>query len=246
MVAGHRIIRFSEDILEDLSAFTGVSQDKIINYFDNSRIDNTKYELFEIIKPGSRQELVWYYRAARAEFIHNATKYNDTNKGWPLINKWVKRGNAVLDYGAGTGQNCIYLWREIGAIPYYFEISILQAEFFKFRSKKRGFAISIIEPYYLSPEGEYKFDPIKAIYGVYDVVLMSQVLEHIPEPEELLTHLVGTLTNDGLLLEDTPWSSHNYEALVSLAAIEFEYLMVNKLKMKKLSHGVWKKCSKSP
>ena len=243
MVAGRRIIRFSEDVLEDLSAFTGISKDKIIDYFDKSRVDNTKYELFEIVRPETRETLVWYYRVARAEFVHNATKYHDLpqgRRGWPLLKKWIKPDMEVLDYGAGTGQNCIHIYQDLKAVPHYFEISIIQKEFFKFRCIKRNCDIHIIEPYTIFSE-EIRFDPIESIgYGHYDIICLSQVLEHIVCPQKLLERLVECLKNNGLLLEDTPFGSHDFQDLKSLTKDEFEQVM-NGLSMEKIEHGVWKK-----
>lgn len=226
-----------------MAAFTGMPIDSIESYFHQSKCDHTRIELDQFVQPRNRSELTWYYRCCRSEFVHNATKYwNVPGKGWPLLDKWIQKGMCVLDYGAGTGQNCFYL-QSLGAWPVYFEISIPQAEFFRFRCKKRNKAIPIIEPYCLSPEGDYKFDPIKTIHGVFNCILLSQVLEHIPEPGELLKHLISKLTNNGLLLEDTPFGSHNFDELKSWTVNQFETFMEQQ-GMKKIAHGVWQKCQK--
>ena len=187
MVGGRRIIHFHQDILEDLADFTGMPIESIQPYFDQSKCDHTRIELDQFVQPQTLSELIWYYRCCRSEFVHNSTKYATTGKGWPLLDKgWIKQEDLILDYGAGTGQNCFYL-KKIGAIPTYFEISIIQMEFFRFRCERRRINIEIIKPYTLLEEG-YKFDPIHSIRGTWDVVLLSQVLEHIPEPLVLLEY----------------------------------------------------------
>lgn len=247
MVGGLRIIQFSKEILEDLADFTGMFIDSIQSYWDKSECDHTRIELDKFVKPQNCEQLVWYYRVCRSEFVHNATKYADTGKGWPLLSKWIKPGMRVLDYGAGTGQNSIHILLDLKAIPTYFEISIIQREFFKFRCLKRFWVIEVIQPYIFTNSGgqgpSYKFDPIYSIFGTFDVVMLSQVLEHIPNPEEVLKHLISCLICEGLLLEDTPWSSHNLPGLESWTVDQFEEFMTQQ-NMKKLSHGVWQKIKK--
>ena len=247
MVAGRRIIKFDEYILEDLAAFTGMSIDSIENYFDKSECDHTRIELDKFVRPQTLEQLIWYYRCCRSEFVHNATKYHDRiqgKKGWPVLDKWVKPGMLVLDYGAGTGQNSIHVRMDLKAIPSYFEISIIQREFFKFRCLRRGWVINIIDPYISrgTRAHNYVFDPIYSVQGTFDVICLSQVLEHVILPGKLLEHLIKCLKNSGLLLEDTPWQSHDLLGLESWTVNQFESFM-KVAGMEKLSHGVWQKGS---
>jgi hypothetical protein len=120
MVAGKRLIKFTDEMKCHLSSFTGMDKPKLEEYFQNSKIDTFLVEFEEFVQPKDKKELFWYYRACRSQFVHNAK-----HSPWPILKKWVKKNQMVLDYGAGVGQNCFEVFR-LGAFPTYFDISILQ------------------------------------------------------------------------------------------------------------------------
>ncbi len=232
---GKRVIKYKGEMKEHLSAFIGISSEKLENYFQCSVIDTFKTELECFVRPQGKDELDWYYRTCRSQFIHNAT-----HGPWPLLGKWISPHNLVLDYGAGVGQNCFYVMR-LGAFPEYFEISSIQREFFGFVCKREGVNIPIIHPY-IGEGKTLQYDPIGCITNKYDIVLFKQILEHIPrlDAEVLLDYIVKHINSSGLILEDSPFGTHDILGLKSWTKNQFEDFM-RQLSMNKLAQGVWKK-----
>jgi hypothetical protein len=48
-------------------------------------------------------------------------------------------------------------------------------------------------------------DPIECVQGEYDLIILKDTLEHIPEYERTLRHLAGRLAPGGYILENTPF-----------------------------------------
>ncbi len=99
------------------------------------------------------------------------------------IARRVEAGSKVLDYGGGDGLLKAYL--------------------------KEGCSYDILD---LSNEhklGENRVALVNGVEvasppGVYDVAVVSDVLEHLPNPHETLTEIIKVLKNDGIIVLTVP------------------------------------------
>lgn len=101
---------------------------------------------------------------------------------------YAKQGMTVLDYGCGAGQSLLDL-RAIGANAYGIEADANVARIAAHHQLKIH-----IGSIYDNPFPDVKFD----------LIILNQVLEHIPEPEVVLEILAGRLTIGGRLIVAVP------------------------------------------
>jgi SAM-dependent methyltransferase len=116
------------------------------------------------------------------------------------ISKWYSKASRVLDFGSGKG-NFLFLAKKFGFDVLGIETAMERAEF-----AKQKFQLNISEEMY--SEG-------KIGEGSFDVITLFHVLEHLPNPKEILSNLVkGNLAEKGLLILEVP----NFSSLQSSIA----------------------------
>lgn len=146
----------------------------------------------------SDEESYWWYVARRTIIMDQvdsliASEAKDPGRmGWRL-----------LDFGCGTGRNLLEL--EKRGIACGLDASAVALEF----CRKRGLQqVALIDPQQLS-RGENPFgEP-------FDLVLIADVLEHVPDDEGALRQLALLLRPGGLLLITAPayeflWSGEDF------------------------------------
>lgn len=177
-----------EQLIQDLIDFSGLNRDYIMKHLNRENNFSYSYE-YEIRNPRNNSELEWFYISSEKYLFATIT-----HKPWQLIDKI--RENKILDYGGGTGIDTFYLANK-GYNVHYFDISIIQKEFVKFRKKKYSIEnVTILEPFF-----ESKFDPINCITETYDGILIRSLLEHVLYYAELVEHLVSKLNDNCIIYE---------------------------------------------
>lgn len=94
-----------------------------------------------------------------------------------IIDSWVERGASVLDIGCGDGAALEYLVKTKSIVPFGIELSSQAAQM----AKRRKIPVKVQD----ITIPNFKLD------RKYDFIVMSEVLEHIPNPEQVLMKLVG-------------------------------------------------------
>lgn len=128
----------------------------------------------------------------------------------------IPRGSRILEIGCGTGHLSEYLVREQGCSVLGVELDPEQAAV----AAERGFPVfagSITDPAF-----QARLDGYVAGTGPFAVVFMSQVIEHIAEPEALLTRIRDWLAPDGVLVISTCNIAH-WKCRLRLLSGRWEY-----------------------
>lgn len=94
---------------------------------------------------------------------------------FPIIAGHLERGETLLDIGCGEGTGIAYLTATTGVIGVGLDISPVAVEM----ARSKGVSAQVAD--IMSPD----FEP----GGTYDTVLISEVLEHIGEPERVVTRI---------------------------------------------------------
>lgn len=104
---------------------------------------------------------------------------------FPIIARHLSSSESLLDVGCGEGAGLEYLQRASGVKGRGIDISPVAIEM----ARARGLDVAIADI----------TKPGFAIDGVYDTVLISEVLEHLPEPERVI-RLVSAHVTKRLIL----------------------------------------------
>jgi 2-polyprenyl-3-methyl-5-hydroxy-6-metoxy-1,4-benzoquinol methylase len=121
------------------------------------------------------QENLWGYQK-RLDFVDSC-----------IFNRFGSRSVSVLDVGCGNGSQL--------AIPL----------------ADRGYRVTGIDPHVASIERAKRFHGARFVCGLstsltgqYDVVIISEVLEHLRDPESLLADALRLVVQNGLLIVTVP------------------------------------------
>lgn len=217
---------YNNDIINDLLAYTGFTRKELQRYI--LRDSNKHFESeFSWIKPKTHTELTWFYRCSATYLFENSIHpYLD-------ILDVIKEGR-VLDYGAGAGCHTIHLAKK-GLEVDFLEIGRLQADFIKFRAERQGLNnIREIRPYH-----DGKYDPIGCITGQYDAIIAMDVLEHIPDYHNVVSHFIDHLNPGGIIIEDSPFNDDAKDVDIHVkASIPIAEAMQG---MTLIQDGIWQK-----
>jgi 2-polyprenyl-3-methyl-5-hydroxy-6-metoxy-1,4-benzoquinol methylase len=194
-----RVIRGKDyyQSIQDLVAYTGLSFDEVCRRVALKAGDRWHFtDEFAWENPGSPNELNWFYRACRGYLYGNASR-----PAWDALDFLVPaQDSPVLDYGGGIGQNSLRL-AERGFDAWYFDISVLQADFVRFRAQARKLTVNIILPVYNG-----RFNYLDPIGKGWRAIVLQDVLEHIPRYPLVLADLVGKLVPSGVIVEYSPFN----------------------------------------
>lgn len=94
---------------------------------------------------------------------------------FPIIARHLRRGESLLDVGCGEGTGIAYLVSRAGVIATGFDISSVAVEM----AQRKGVDAKVADV--MAPD--FKLD------RTYDTILISEVLEHIAEPERAVTRV---------------------------------------------------------
>ena len=234
-----------QGVFWDLIAFTGLNEYEI-----GERIMKRRGEKGHFISehawhhPRNEREVTYFYMIQQAYLYGNAER-----PYWEKLDILKKNEDSpILDFGGGVGTNSLVLAKK-GFSVSYFDVSIIQREFVKFRAMRHGVQIDVIEPYY-----NFVYDPIRPLEGrTFGTIICQDVLEHIPEYPPVLKQLISCLRLGGKIVEYTPfntkeahgkkWKLHSpvhFEEKYNLEKVMIKYGMelVNR---DAKNRGVWKK-----
>jgi SAM-dependent methyltransferase len=194
-----RVIRGKEyhRVVQDLVAYTGLTFDEVMDRVALRHGDHGHFAAeFDWDRPRSQNELNWFYRSCKNYLFGNASR-----AAWEMLDVFGDgKGLRVLDFGGGIGQNTLALL-ERGHRPVYFDVSILQADFVRFRLQTRRLTAELVEPYYAN-----RFNFLECIPDKLAGVAMQDVLEHIPRYPLVLRSVAGKMNPGSLLVEYSPFN----------------------------------------
>ncbi|MBN1417458.1 MAG: class I SAM-dependent methyltransferase [Planctomycetes bacterium] len=193
---------------EDLCAFTGLPPEAVDRYFRREKGFRIRNE-FDAVRPRDEAELRWFYRSCRTYVLSTAC-----DAPWDKALRLARPGMRALDYGGGAGVNALALARR-GCEVSYVDLGILTSDFVRFRARRHGLSIRVIEPF-IPRDGALLLDPAGAVAGEYDLIVLKDTLEHIPDYERVLRHLIGRLAGEGWILENTPFKRRKRRRLEGL------------------------------
>ena len=117
-------------------------------------------------RPAIRITELEYDQYWRARGVHQVVDR------FPIIARHLRPSESLIDVGCGEGTGLDYLQRVAGIHGRGIDISAVAVEM----ARARGLDVSVADV----------TAPGFAIDGVYDTVLISEVLEHLPEPERVI------------------------------------------------------------
>lgn len=180
------------NVFQDLLDFTNLSEKELIERLLRKPQHHFESE-FNWHNPQNKQQLEWFYRNSYGFLFANAV-----HPYWEKLDFLKPSIGSVLDYGAGVGNNAIELAKR-GLQVDCLEINVLQENFIRFRAERRGLNnINFIAPHFHG-----RFDPINCIDRFYGAIILEDVLEHIPDYQILLRHLIDHLEVGGYIIENT-------------------------------------------
>lgn len=181
---------------DDLGAFTGLGVQRLESHFNRVKGYRLREE-FEFVRPRTQAELTWFYRASGRYFL------GAPREPWDLIREAASQADAILDYGAGPGLDAFALL-QAGYDVTYFDVGIINAAYYRFRCLRHGLVPKVIEPYHDDGTG-LRFDALRCVQQSFDVIVLNNVLEHIPDYPLTLTHLISRMRPRGRIVECTPF-----------------------------------------
>ena len=127
-----------------------------------------------------------FYKETETNII-GLVGFNSNNRvGHLLYPIQFIKGAKVLDFGGGIGISSMAM-EKLGNEVYYYDLPSKTQEFAKFVAKRLGYNIKFIS--------EEEIDKM-----TYDIIITSDVLEHIKNPMETVKRLTGLLNTGGLFL----------------------------------------------
>lgn len=214
------------NILDDLREFTGLSENEILDRLRRRGQFHFKEE-FKWYRPKSYAELKWYYRTSTAYLFANSV-----HPYWSVLDILDSKDGPVLDYGGGAGNNALGLASRDIEVD-YLDISIIQREFIRFR-RRRHEVNNQLHIVGANP------DSLREAYGA---IVLQDVLEHIPDYQNLLHRLIGRLRPGGYILEQSPFDPNAPDIALHLKAeIPLGVAMKG---MEKVGNHVWRKRGES-
>lgn len=183
------------NLVAEMSLYTGISIDRVVELVEPTRKDNYKtWAEFKYVDPQTPEEVVLFNKTCRQFFFECAL-----HMPWAELQS-IPLESRVLDYGAGLGTDCLWLYY-YGYRPIYYDINLLMSDFFNWRCRERGILEEEI-PRLTTPVDLEWFD-------YYDAISFRDVLEHIPNYDEVLTNLCVKVREGGAVLIQAPFGDED-------------------------------------
>jgi len=204
------------NIVQDLAAYTGLDELDLLAKVLLKPDDVGHFvREFNFYKPKTKEQINWFYRVAQGYLFGNMNR-----TFWEKL-KFVDVSNTpILDYGGGIGNNTIPFADKEFMVD-YFDVSIVQRDFVKFRGHVRRnhcYNLKIFDGFY---SGEFSYlDFVKSLCDeYYGLIILQDVLEHIPHYEFLLKHLCPKLRKGGMIVEYSPFRTEKLNSVVHLPEV---------------------------
>jgi len=206
------------NVLDDLIDFSGLPENSVLQHIIASGL-KVRNELKFVNPKGEHveAELKLFYRCCREYLFLNAYR-----EAWSMFDR-VKFKGPILDFAGGMGNDSVWLFKQ-GYDVDYFEISIIQKDFMRFRIWKNNLKINIVND-----------------FRKYNTILLRDVIEHVPDYNKLLTNLSGYLNPGGLILEQTPWNTDKRSSPLHFREKTPLKKVFKDLYFTNIANGVWRK-----
>jgi SAM-dependent methyltransferase len=187
----------TEEDLEDLSTFTGMSRNACLERVRGYSMAELA-AAWEKVSPRSEQEFLAFYRSTDL-YVWELSQWHASparRPYWAALSFVSDRFPAspgwsrVFDFGCGIGTDALFLASR------GYEVTLVDVDsptfrFARHRFERRGIKARFIESNSSLPDPD----------GKYAVVLCFDVFEHLPEPLEAAKRLVNALQQGGLLVQ---------------------------------------------
>jgi 2-polyprenyl-3-methyl-5-hydroxy-6-metoxy-1,4-benzoquinol methylase len=190
-----RIELLDNKTIEEVSSFLGMNFDqckkRIINFDDKEMAEE-----WRALNPKTPGEILDFYKNTDL-YILDLTQANASLErknfhgravDYLLANYSAEKKLTVLDFGSGVGEEIIKFSKK-GYDVTFCDVDGKTSNFVKHRLKHRNLTA--------------KFVPIEGGFPVlskkYDIIIVFDVLEHVPNPVQLLRFLVNRLSHKGVM-----------------------------------------------
>jgi 2-polyprenyl-3-methyl-5-hydroxy-6-metoxy-1,4-benzoquinol methylase len=174
----------------------------LLRFISYEKIASQSSNPFKKVKTAARLikklEISYFIRAVKGKFSEKkeAHVHDFTGISGYLLSKMDSPVEVVVDYGCGPAFISFELSKQVAErsknslITYLVDIDTLILEFAKFRFRKYGLKVETIV---VTNEDMYPKLP------KHDICIVTEVLEHVPKPEEVAKNIVSSLNLNGLL-----------------------------------------------
>jgi len=180
--------------IAEISAFTGEDPQTVEDRCN--RAAKLGEQLWRQKKPHNVEEIERFYSESDF-YIYALMKECDWRGARADLAKPIRQeitpADSVLDYGGGCGTLSLDL-AQAGLRCSHLDLPGKLLDFAGFRFASRGLDIKLIPAYAKYP-----------LTGLYDTIICTHVIEHLPDPEEKIRHLADHLKPGGKLFLAIPF-----------------------------------------
>jgi 2-polyprenyl-3-methyl-5-hydroxy-6-metoxy-1,4-benzoquinol methylase len=173
--------------ISEISRYTNQPFEQVASLFYNTNLAN---EAWLEVNPKTETEILQFYATTLSliysNMRHNVESYAKYNSRFILLDFCKKRRfREILDYGAGTGEYCIFLAQQ-GFKVSYCDVYGETWNFASWRFRTRNLSVNMLKP---------EDEPCRK----FDLIACAEVLEHVKDPPSLLKKFYDELKPRGIL-----------------------------------------------
>jgi len=180
--------------IKELSEYIGKSKNEVRKLFYDEEVAE---KVWKRVKPETEEEIFRFYAETEECLFSNlrwhALDIQKFTSRFKLVDFCRRhRIKTVLDYGGGAGEYCIFLSKN-GLDVTYCDVYGVQWEFSKWRFERKSLPVKMLRA---------NQDKLRK----YDLIICTDVLEHVRNPLKVLSRLHDALNINGYLCATFPFS----------------------------------------